>query len=110
MHCHQYLKTQDFDKIQVFNRFYVKNILKYYRKEFQLFFLQFVSGQCDRAVPKWSPGDTTFEANAKNLKKSQAEDRLFEDRPFRCQGQQWSGPRTKDTIFLNYGRQIFHNF
>ena len=48
--------------------------------------------------------DTTFEAKAK--------DRLFEDRPSRGQGQKDSRarPNTKNTIFLNYGRQIFNYF
>ena len=47
--------------------------------------------------------DTAFEVKAKDLKKSLAKgkDRLFEDRPSRGQGQEWSRPRpkTKDTIF-----------
>ena len=46
--------------------------------------------------------DTTLEA--KDSKKSEAKDRLFEDRPSRGQGQEWSRPRTKDTTFLNYVR------
>ena len=41
---------------------------------------------------------------------AKAKDRLFEDRPSRGQGQEWSRPRTEDTIFQNYGRQIFHYF
>ena len=49
--------------------------------------------------------DPTFKAKvkakAKNLQKSEAEDRLFEDRPSRGQGKEWSRPRTKDTSFLN---------
>ena len=36
--------------------------------------------------------------------------RLFEERPFQGQRQEWSKPRIKDTSFLNYGRQIFHYF
>ena len=50
--------------------------------------------------------ESTFEAKVeyKDSKKSEAKDRLFEGRPFRGQEQEWSRPKTEDTIFLNYGR------
>ena len=54
--------------------------------------------------------DTTFETKTKDLKKSKAEAQLHEDRPFLDQGQEWSRPRIKDRIFLNYGRDISKNF
>ena len=43
-----------------------------------------------------------FEAKSKDSKKkkSKAKDRLFEDRLSRDQGQEWSRPRTEDTIFI----------
>ena len=41
--------------------------------------------------------DTRLEAKAKDTKKSEAKDSLSEDRPSRCQGQECSRPRTKDT-------------
>ena len=43
--------------------------------------------------------DTRLKAKAKDTKKSEAKakDSLFEDRPSRGQGQECSGPRTKDT-------------
>ena len=49
---------------------------------------------------------------AMDTKKSEdkAKDRLFEVRPSWGQGQEWSRPRNEDTIILNYGRKIFHNF
>ena len=45
-------------------------------------------------------------------KNTEANGRVFEDTPSRGQRQEWSRPRpiTKDTIFLDYGRQIFHHF
>ena len=45
----------------------------------------------------------------KKKSEAKAKDRLFEDSYSRGQGQKWSRPRprTKDTIFLNFGRQIF---
>ena len=48
----------------------------------------------------------------KGLKKSEAKDRHFLDKPFRGQEQQCSRPRstTKNPIFLNYGWQISHYF
>ena len=49
-----------------------------------------------------------------NGKKFEAKDRVFEDRPSRGKGQDWSKPRprlrAKNLIFLNYGRQIFQYF
>ena len=41
--------------------------------------------------------DTTFEAKAKDTKKSKAKDQVLEDRPFRGQGQECSRPKIKDT-------------
>ena len=35
---------------------------------------------------------------------AKTKDGLFEDRPFQGQGQEWSRPRTKNAIFLDYGR------
>ena len=54
--------------------------------------------------------DTTLEAMYSKKKKYKAKNLLFEDRPSRGQEQKWSRLRTKDTIFLNYVRQIFYNF
>ena len=52
--------------------------------------------------------DTTFEAKAKDSKKSEvkAKDRLFENRPSKVQKKEGSmpRPRTEDTIISNYGR------
>ena len=65
--------------------------------------------QCTRGGSE----DTTYEARPRTQKQSEAKDRLFEGRPSQDQGLEWSRllkPRTKYTIFLNYGRQIFHYF
>ena len=61
---------------------------------------------------RWSRGHNVRGQGQGLKKKSEAKtkDRLFEDPPSRGQGQEWSRPRTEDIIFLNYGRQIFHNF
>ena len=53
--------------------------------------------------------DLTFDV--KDSKKSEAKDRLFEDRPSRGQGQEWSRPRTtKNTIFLKITVGKFSDF
>ena len=62
------------------------------------------------ALTRGGVEDTTFEAKTNDSKNSEAKDRLFEGRPFRGQGQEWSRPRIEDTIFLNYGRQISEIF
>ena len=56
---------------------------------------------------------TTFKTKAPPKKsEAKAKDPLFEDRPSRGQGEEWSRPRprTKATIFLNYGQQTFNYF
>ena len=61
---------------------------------------------------RWSRGHNVRGQGLKKKKSdAKANDRLFEERPSRGQGQvEWSTPRTKDTTFLYYGWQIFHNF
>ena len=40
----------------------------------------------------------------KKTPKTKAKHQLFEDRPFRGQGEEWTRPRAEDTIFLKFGR------
>ena len=59
---------------------------------------------------RWIQGRNVLGQGQGLQKKSEAKYRLFEDRLFWDQTQEWSRPKTKNTIFLNYSRQVFYSF